>query len=313
MSGFELRPLSLGELLDRAFLLYRRNFGLFVGIMVIPTVLMLPLQIMFLRGQDAPFPWRQPSPQSHVVAYSYAILLVYLFLYAVVQAATTYAVSDAYLGHPATVREAYGKVRGHYWRVMGVTLGMGLRAFGWVLLFVFPALIVVIILSAAMSKGGAPPGGAFLALVPLAIVLAGSGVAVWICVRYAVSIPAVLLENIKGRAAIRRSVELSRGRRGQGFIAILLALVVTYAMVLLFQGPFYALFALLKLKGPLPIGLVLGMTTSSAIGGVIAGPLLMIILVLFYYDLRIRKEAFDLQQMMASLPDSNPVGPASLT
>ena len=313
MSGFELRPLSLGELLDRAFLLYRRNFGLFVGIMVIPTVLMLPLQIMFLRGQDAPFPWRQPSPQSHVVAYSYAYLLVYWFLYAVVQAATTYAVSDAYLGRPATVREAYGKVRGHYWRVMGVTLGVGLRASGWVLLFVFPALIVVIILSAAMSKGGAPPGGAFLALVPLAIVLAGSGVAVWICVRYAVSIPAVLLENIKGRAAIRRSVELSRGRRGQGFIAILLALVVTYAMVLLFQGPFYALFALLKLKGPLPIGLVLGMTTSSAIGGVIAGPLLMIILVLFYYDLRIRKEAFDLQQMMASLPDSNPVGPASLT
>jgi len=313
MSGFELRPLSLGELLDRAFMLYRRNFGLFVGIMVIPALLMLPLQIMFLRGQDAPFPWRQPSPQSHVIAYSYAFLLVYWFLYAVVQAATTYAVSDTYLRRPATVRGAYGKVRGHYWRVMGVTLGVGLRAFGWVLLFVFPALVAVIILFAVMSKGGVAPGGPLIEFVPLTIVLAGSGVAVWICVRYAVSIPAVLLENIKGRAAIRRSVELSRGRRGQCFIAILLGLVVTYAMVLLSQGPFYALFALMKLKGPLPISLVLAMSTSSAIGGVIAGPLLMIILVLFYYDLRIRKEAFDLHQMMASLPEPNSAVPASLT
>jgi len=55
------------------------------------------------------------------------------------------------------------------------------------------------------------------------------------------------------------------------------------------------------------------MSTSSAIGGVIAGPLLMIILVLFYYDLRIRKEAFDLHQMMASLPEPNSAVPASLT
>ena len=68
----------------------------------------------------------------------------------------------------------------------------------------------------------------------------------------------------------------------------------------------------MKLKGPLPISLVLAMSMSSAIGGVIAGPLLMIILVVFYYDLRIRKEAFDLQQMMASLPEPNPAVPASL-
>jgi hypothetical protein len=37
----------------------------------------------------------------------------------------------------------------------------------------------------------------------------------------------------------------------------------------------------------------------------------MIILVIFYYDVRIRKEAFDLQQMMASLPEANPAASAS--
>jgi hypothetical protein len=51
MSGFELRPLSLGELLDRAFLLYRRNFWLFAGIMVIPMCLMIPVRFFLLRNR----------------------------------------------------------------------------------------------------------------------------------------------------------------------------------------------------------------------------------------------------------------------
>ena len=32
MAALDLRPLSLGELLDRTFFLYRRHFLLFVGI-----------------------------------------------------------------------------------------------------------------------------------------------------------------------------------------------------------------------------------------------------------------------------------------
>ena len=312
MRRFELRPLSLGELLDRAFFLYRRNFPLFAGIMVVPACLILPMQIVLLRRQATPYPWNRPSSRSHLVAYSYAFMLVYWFLYAVVQAATTYAVSDAYLGRSATVLEAYRKVRGHYLQVIGVTVGVGLRAFGWILLFVFPALIVLILLIGLVSKEGVNLQGPLITVAPLAIVLVGVGVAVWFSARYAVSVPAVLLENIKGRAAIRRSVELSRGRRWQGFIAILLGVVVTYAMAILFQGPFYAAFALTNLKGPLSIWLVLARSTSGAIGGVIAGPLLMIILVLFYYDLRIRKEAFDLQQMMASLPEPGPAVPPAV-
>jgi hypothetical protein len=36
MAALDLRPLSLGELLDRTFSLYRRNFWLFLGILRIP-------------------------------------------------------------------------------------------------------------------------------------------------------------------------------------------------------------------------------------------------------------------------------------
>jgi len=309
MSSFELRPLSLGELLDRAFLLYRRNFWLFAGITLIPAVLILPMQFFLLRNRGTPFPWNPPSPQSHAEAYGYVFLFVYWFIYAMVQGATTFAVSDAYLGRPSTVREAYGKVRGRFWRVIGVTLGVGIRVFALIFLFVVLAVIMGVALTAALTGGRGAPS-TFAALFAMGLVFAGMAFAVWVGVRYAVSIPAVLLENIKARAAIRRSVDLSLGRRGQAFVAILLGFVVTYAMAFLFQGPFYAGIALTKMKGQLPAWLVLAMSTSSTIGGVIAGPLLMIILVVFYYDLRIRKEAFDLQQMIASLPGANPAGGA---
>jgi len=41
MNGLDLRPLSLGDILDRTFSLYRRHFLLFIGIAGIPQLLVL--------------------------------------------------------------------------------------------------------------------------------------------------------------------------------------------------------------------------------------------------------------------------------
>jgi hypothetical protein len=312
MSGFDLRPLSLGELLDRAFLLYRRNFRLFAGIMLIPSCVILPMQFFVLRSRGVPFPWNKPSPQSPFQTYMFGFLFVYWIIYSVAQAATTYAVADSYLGRLSTIREAYGKIRGRFWRLIGVTFGVGIRVFGLVFLLLILASAGGGILAAVMTRGNAVPGTLAI-LIVVAFALGGFAIAMWLSVRYAVSLPAVLLEDISGRAAIRRSVELSRGRRGQILVAILLGVVVLYAMAFLFQGPFYAGIAAMGIKGQLPSWLVLCMSVSSLIGGAIAGPLLMIILVLCYYDLRIRKEGFDLQHMMSSIPEPNPPASSAIT
>jgi hypothetical protein len=47
---------------------------------------------------------------------------------------------------------------------------------------------------------------------------------------------------------------------------------------------------------------------ATFISGAVAGPLLTIGLSLMYYDLRVRKEGFDLQLMLAAL-DPNPSTP----
>jgi len=52
MSQVDLRPLSMGELLDRTFSLYRRHFPLFIGIAAIPHLLVLALQRAQLQLQS---------------------------------------------------------------------------------------------------------------------------------------------------------------------------------------------------------------------------------------------------------------------
>ena len=56
MAVVDLRPLTLGEILDRTFTLYRRNFPLFLGIAAVPAVLQLALNLwnLFYRPSARP-------------------------------------------------------------------------------------------------------------------------------------------------------------------------------------------------------------------------------------------------------------------
>ncbi len=311
MSGFDLRPLSLGELLDRAFLLYRRNFRLFAGIMVIPAILIAPMRFLQLRRRTVPFPWSKTAAQPHEFAFAVLSVFAYWIIYAVAEAATTNAVADEYLGRHSTIREAYGKIRGRIWRVMGVTL----TVYIWTLVLIFFFLVIGIVagiaLIDAMKLGSAVKSPAIV-VIPVILAVAGFLFGILLSARYALSLPAVLLENLKGRAAIRRSVGLSRGRRGQIFIAVLLGLVVSYSAAILFQGPFYGIIAALGIKGQVPGWLHFCIAVSGALGTALATPLLMIVLVLCYYDQRIRKEGFDLLHMITLLPESKPANAPSV-
>jgi hypothetical protein len=48
MANVDLRPMSLGEVLDRTFTLYREHFLLFAGIMALPYLFVLILEFGFL-------------------------------------------------------------------------------------------------------------------------------------------------------------------------------------------------------------------------------------------------------------------------
>jgi hypothetical protein len=310
MEPTELRPLTLGELLDRTFTLYRRNFWLFVGIMAIPAAISVPFSMMMSLRQGGATVGARPSPANvfGLAFWFLALFFVSFFVYSMAIGATTFAVSESYLGQKSTVRSAYGKIRGKFWRMVGAVGAAGLRIFGMVLLVSIGLGVLTLPFAMSLpvaSRGGPVIAGVLLGAMAIAWVIAFVLVSAW-SLRYAVCVPALLLENLEARASLRRSVQLTQGRRWQMFVAVLLCTVVAYAGVIVFQGPFLVTIMLAGRGGQVPQWLTFVSAVSGAVGGAITGPLLMIVLVLCYYDSRIRKEAFDLQFMMSSLDHPTP-------
>jgi hypothetical protein len=307
----ELRPLGLGELLDRSFKLYRHHFWLFVGIMLIPSLFAIPFNIAFLSSPGAmtgfggrPAP---PSPNFLILALSFVVL--FWLLYAVATGAATFAVSDMYLGQTTTVRGSYSRVLRRIFAIIGVVVNVVLRMFGIALLGVL-ALGILVGLSAGLARasGNRTAAGIIVGTIVGVGYVGFLVLFVGWSTRYSVSISALLLENVGVFAAVRRSVRLTKGRRWQIFVALLVTMVVAYAGIIIFQGPLWVSMMMTARHGPLATWQVFTYAILGSCGGALTMPLLMIVLVLFYYDTRIRKEAFDLQFMMSSLDP--PVAPA---
>jgi hypothetical protein len=229
-------------------------------------------------------------------------------LYCLAIGATTFAVSETYLGRDATVRGAYGRVRTRIWKILAVVANIFLRMIG---MFAVAAIAmgIIVAVSAILTRSQVqkPAVAIFLGVLFLLAYLAVIGFVTFWSMRYAVSISALLLEDTGVTVAIKRSVQLTSGRRGQIFVAIVLSSIVGYAGVIIFQGPLLVA-SVLSAQGGHPAAWLIFLSSAlGAVGGAITMPVLMIVLVLCYYDSRIRKEAFDLQFLM-SLLDSSPRG-----
>jgi Membrane domain of glycerophosphoryl diester phosphodiesterase len=318
----ELRPLSLGELLDRTFTLYRSHFWIFVGIMAIPAAFVVPAQILISSLQSSFMnvtPGRAPTLPSAgyivgLVAGYFAMMLVFGIVYSIAVGAATCAVAESYLGQTSTVRGSYAKIRAKYWKLMGVVANIALRVIGVLLavMAVGGGFIALIALSTPGTRN--PLVVAAMFLVFMVFYLIALAFCVWFALRYAISIPVLMIEDLGVMATIRRSVFLTRGRRGHIFLALLVAAIIAYVGVFLFQGPFTIATMVAAARGHLPLWLASCTAIAGAIGSAVTGPISLIVTVLLYYDTRIRKEAFDLQFMMSSLgqpaPTAGTVSPA---
>jgi hypothetical protein len=196
--AFDLRPLTLGELLDRAFSLYRRNFWLFVGIMALPSVIALGFGLIVAVFSPQPvnpesIAAGQTQPAEILgatvwfVAAIVGMFIVYFIAYAVALGATTVAVSELYMGQAITIRGAYAPLRGKVGRLALLLLLLAVRAFG-VLFIGFG----VVGFSVAMGAAGSPILAGLVMLAGMAGVFA---LWVWVILRYTVCVPAAVLED----------------------------------------------------------------------------------------------------------------------
>jgi glycerophosphoryl diester phosphodiesterase family protein len=302
--AFDLRPLSLGELLDRSFSLYRRHFWLFVGIMALPSLIALGFGVVVavfnpqpVNPESVAAGETQPAEILGAVAWFVAamigMLIVYFIAYAVALGATTVAVSELYLGRPITIRAAYAPLRGKVGRLALLLVLLGVRMIG-VLFLGFLAVGIAV----AVGTIGSP---ILAVLVMLAGMAAALALWVWVILRYAVSVPAAVLEDETATSAIQRSIDLTRGSLGRVLVLLMFTMIITYAVLAIFQGPFLIAAAM---AGPESSGgfwfNLLGTITGS-IGGAFTAPLMIVAFAVLYYDLRVRREGLDLQLMLSNL------------
>ena len=301
-----LRPLSLGEILDRTAQLYRNNFVLFAGIASVYAGIVLVMNLAQI-GLTALLTSLHMTRQLPWFLIGWALLilpLIFIFAGAAI-AANNRAVAWVYLGQPATIRGAYMSILPRLGRYLWLmTIATFIVYLPFAVIFV---IYLVFVLAYAGSKGllthaaagGDPQAAMVLAGVTIVFCLLCVPAliyAILMALRYSLAVPASVVEDLKARQALRRSVVLSRGSWGRIFLLGLLIAIIQIGLALITQ--MFFIVAAVKQHGVLPMWVqvaqqVVGFFTNSFIG-----PMYATGLTLFYYDQRIRKEGFDIEWMM---------------
>lgn len=303
-----LRPLTLGEILDRTAQLYRSNFLLFAGIAAVYSGTLLVLSLLQIALQELlrvehmarPFVWLNWS------ASGLSLLLAFIFAGAAV-AANNRAVGWLHLGQSATIRGAYASILprlGRYIWLMTIT-----AVVVWLpVVLLYVAYFAVILhfnqRNAAAARAAAVAGNQPLIIFGIAtavflLLLIPIGIyTILMGLRYALAVPACVMEDVKARQAIRRSIELSKGSRGRIFLLGLLAVAIEMGLLLITQSVFFVLGA--RQHGALSVGVRALQQVVAFCTNTFVGPIYATGLTLFYYDQRMRQEGYDIERMMVA-------------
>lgn len=298
-----LRPMSIGELLDRTFHLYRNNFPLFAGIAIVAAIAAVAAPLVLLPlGIAVPLPGVRLDPRTipqTLAAYFVVFFLFYTIGSALAGGATVYAVSKVHLGETLSFGEAYSKV----FPLLGRIVGIALLIILWVvgisfLVALLGGLALGVLIFVFRSGGGARPDFATTALTAIAVVALVLVIYFFvfrIYCKYSLAVPACVLENTTANESLKRSAFLARGSLWRIFLIYLLMGIIGAILSFCLQLP-----ANLLARSAPQLALICYLL-ATFLAYTFAFPISTIAVSLVYYDQRVRKEAFDLQLLMHSM------------
>ena len=309
-----LRPMGLGEILDVAFTLYRKNFLLLIGIgavINVPVVLVQILAAVVTMPVDFNVFSRNPTSFSNYsgLAIFYLVLMVTGVIAAIANifefGAMAVAISEKYLGRTVTLRQAYGRTLRHWFRLIVASILLGLIA----LIFIAPIFLFlgVTFFSSTIDRQSASALAAIGSLCMCLGMIVLLPVWIYLMIRFSFYIQAIVLENLGSRAGLARSWRLVKNSFLRVFGILMMLGILVYILTMVPSTLIQ--FAVMALA---PTSLTLT-TVASSVSTVLVSlliePIQIAVLTLLYYDLRIRKEGFDLQFQM-QLTDSASTGNA---
>ena len=287
--GGSIPTRGLGALLDESFQVYRANFLPFIAIMALPQVANV-LSSVFFAVESGP-----------AILLGFVFLLATIVLSVVAVGAIAFGVARHYTRGGVDVMDCLS----HAFQVtvLLVAQGVVVVVVAGGLLLVGSVMFVLGLLFAVFSAwGGNGDSGALggiLIIVGLLVMIPGLVIAIWLGVNWFCGAQAVVIEGKGPIAGLGRSWNLVRGSWwcvfGIGLVVVLIALAA--AMVV-----------------GIPLGIVVGIASAAGDGGVVGSllatitgavatviiaPFAYIATTLLYFDLRVRKEGFDLDALAA--------------
>jgi hypothetical protein len=300
-AGIQVQPMGVGEILDRSFRLLRQYFWLFFIIIFIPQAVFFAVNfiVQFLISGD------MTQDFSVVTGAGFGIsallgVLIFLVLQFWAQGALIHAVSETYLGHSTSTKASYGAMRSRLGRLIGTLILWSILVFGVPVLFGMVAAIAVPSL-AMMGLGGVAAG-----IIAFVVILLAVWIFTTLFLNWLLADKVVVLEELAWMKALRRSKELMKGRTEPGFwksiktkasLIIVVGVLIGLGIHLLFQLP--GLLLGLVFSQGLVVTTVQGVLNMVATS--LATAYTAIAMILFYYDIRVRKEGFDLKMMAEKL------------
>ena len=294
-----LRPMSLAQLLDRAIGLYRQNFFKFIGIIAVPYIPLMLIQMVLsffttrsvIGGFSDPSALDPFSPGVLLASLgSFLIVIVqFILVRGVATAALTRAIADNYTGNPIEILSSYQKLNT-----------------SWLQLIVALVLMIIVVIGASIWM-----------IFPCVGWITGPGLLIFIALAVNPLIaPVVVLENMSAYGSIRRAWDLARSR----FWWLMGCVVVmTLFGQLIVTGPVYLLNIVLQFVMslyPTVVDQQLLITTVlqnliTMATSLLYLPLQLTIMTVVYFDLRARSEGLDLA-LQISAGTENETGAAQL-
>ena len=255
-----LQPLTVGQLLDRSFRLYRRHFLTFVGI---AAAVQIPYALIQAFASTL-----QQDPSGALQCLGLILILLGSFVVTIGQGALARAAGMSYLGQATSFSDAYGYLRDRWLSLVGMQI-----------LLVIIAIAILVGSAIALVVGWLSWLGMiiffFAVISPLAVVV-------------------LILEDQGAADSIGRSWDIARQRfwwiLGYMFVLGLLSLLVVAGPAALIA--FVGISTIGLEQGPLVLGLL--QAVSNGFLGILYLPLQTIAITVMYIDFRVRYEGFDL-------------------
>jgi hypothetical protein len=263
-----LRPLGLGEILDDVFRVYRRHFWLLV---VIALIVSLPGFLLQLASGSADQFGFLASALGSIGSSNSLVLRQPPALPNLGLLGLSYVVVIALVPFTlgAIPRAALDVAQGNPVSVRSTLLGVAHRYWGLLGLSLLYVLVSPLILCFP--------------------------VLIWLYVRWAVAVPVLLAEGVGPIKALDRSWTLTRGHWWRLFGILLLIYLLT-SVVSGALGVFaFPIAVAVPFIPPVVRGAII--LTLETLAGAVVQPALYLCDTLLYFDLRIRREDFDLDQL----------------